>query len=752
MINILKLATSLKNPQSRRYRRVKTPTLLQMEAVECGATALGIVMAYYGRIVPLEELRVAAGVSRDGSKASNILKAARQYGFKANGYRKSVDTVLNGPLPAIIFWNFNHFVVLEGFGRDKVYLNDPARGPRTVSYDEFDGSFTGVTLIITPGPSFKAGGKRPSLLLALARRLRGSLPALCYVLLASLCLTLLGVVVPAFTRIFVDLVLIARQGEVVLPLLLAMSLGALGMGLFTWLQQRNLLRLEMKLALVGAGTFFWHILRLPIDFFNQRRAADISVRVGINDRIAQLLSGVVATNLLNVLLIACYVVVMIRYDIGLTVLGVAIALLNIICLRVMARRQEDGNQRLMNEHGKFMSTALNGLQMIETLKAMGSESDFFTRWAGYQANVLNAEQETGVTREIMSALPALLSAINIAAMITVGSLAIIEGRLSIGGLIAFQALMAAFLLPVSQLVHFGSRLQQTQADMTRIDDVLRYPTDTLATPALASTNELSSQKLAGKIELRNVTFGYSRLDPPLIKDFNLTIKPGARVALVGGSGSGKSTIAKLVAGIYTPWSGEICFDDQPRDAVPYAQIKNSLALVDQDIYLFANTVRENLTMWNESIPEASVIQAAKDALIHSDITARPGGYEHMVAEGGANFSGGQRQRLEIARALAGNPTILVMDEATSALDPITEKLIDDNIRQRGCTCLIVAHRLSTIRDCDEIIVLEKGRVVQRGTHDKLLRIDGPYVRLIKADETMQSTKRVMLDLFTTNAP
>jgi NHLM bacteriocin system ABC transporter peptidase/ATP-binding protein len=513
-----------------------------------------------------------------------------------------------------------------------------------------------------------------------------------------------------------------------------------------WLQQHYLLRLETKLAITTSSRFVWHILRLPIDFFYQRHTADISVRIGINDRIARLLSGELATNLLNVILILFYTVVMIQYDVLLTAIGVLMTILNIVTLRLVSRWRIDANQRLLNEQGKFISTAYSGLQMIETLKASGSEGDFFARWAGYQANSTNAEQELGLSTELLTAVPAILSTINIATILMVGGLRITTGALSIGELIAFQSLVTAFLLPVNQLVNLGNRLQQTEADMVRMDDVLRYPVDESVGGETAVTNPITSTKLSGFLTLKNITYGYSRLDDALISDFNLSLKPGARVALVGSSGSGKSTVARLVAGVHQAWEGEILFDGKPRIQIPPTQLKNSVTMVDQEIHLFMGSVRQNITMWDETIPEAQMVQAARDAAIHEDIAGRAGGYEYQVAEGGGNFSGGQRQRLEIARALAHNPTILVMDEATSALDPITEKMIDDNLRRRGCTCLIVAHRLSTIRDCDEILVLEKGRVVQRGTHEQMIHVDGPYARLIKADHATRSEASNVLDL------
>lgn len=728
-------------------RRIVTPTVLQMEAVECGAAAMAIVMEYYGAIVPLEQIRIACGVSRNGSKASNMLKAARDFGFKANGYKRTVQKVKDGTLPAIVFWNFNHFLVVEGFYKDKVYLNDPSTGPRVVSFEEFDSSFTGVTLILEPGEGFKKGGQKPSLLQNLAKRLKGSSEALIYILLASLLLTFLGVIVPSYTRIFIDQFLVNHIDVWVLPLLAAMLITIPVIYGLSWLQQHHLLRLETKLAISTSGQYFWHILRLPIDFFNQRYTADISIRVAINDDIARLLSGELATNFLNILLIIIYFYLMIQYNVLLTLIGVGIAGINIVALRYFSRRRKDANLRLLSEQGKLTSTAYGGLQIIETFKATGRESDFFSRWAGYQAKAINAEQDLNIPSELLAALPTVLTAVNIALILTVGGKQIIDGKLSMGELIAFQGLMTAFLLPVNQIVDLGTRLQKVQGDITRLDDVLRYPVQTMGGEVNDNPAFALDTKLSGQLKLNNITFGYSPLEPPLIENFNLNLKPGARVALVGGSGSGKSTIARLVAGVYEPWSGEILFDGMTREQIPSSRLHNSLAMVDQDIYLFEGSVRQNITMWDTTVPEASLIQAAKDAVIHDDISQRPGGYDHHVGESGANFSGGQRQRLEIARALSHDPTILVMDEATSALDPITEKSIDENLRRRGCTCLIVAHRLSTIRDCDEIIVLEKGKVVQRGTHNEMSRRAGPYANLIKTDDGLDTQSTSLLDLF-----
>jgi NHLM bacteriocin system ABC transporter peptidase/ATP-binding protein len=706
-----------------------------MEAVECGAAALGIVLAHFGRWVPLEELRIACGVSRDGSKASNVVKAARQYGLEAKGFKKEPGSLRSIRPPMILHWNFNHFVVLEGFGRKgEVHLNDPASGPRVVTGEELDQAFTGVVLTFQPGEGFEKRGEPPRLIPALRSRLAGARSALLFVLLAGLALVVPGLVAPVFSKVFIDSVLLENRRDWLPPLLWGMGLTALMTGALTWLQQVYLLRLETRLAVGASSRFLWHVLRLPSEFFSQRYAGDISSRVAINDRVAQLLSRDLATNALGALVIVFFAAILFQYDAVLTLVGIAIVSLNVAALRYVSRKRVDGNRRLVQDQGKLLGTAIGGLQTIETLKATGGESDLFTRWAGYQAKVVNGRQELERYTQILDAVPPLLSAVNTALILGIGGLRVMNGDMTLGGLVAFQLLMVLFIAPVNRLVSLGGKLQMVEGDMNRLDDVLRYRLDPAAGSGPdAAPAEGAPVKLSGRLELRGVSFGYSRLDPPLIEGLSLTLKPGARVALVGGSGSGKSTLSRLVTGLYQPWDGEILFDGRPRSAVPPRVMTNSLAAVDQSVFLFEGSVRENLTLWDDTIPLPEVVAAAKDACIHDDVAARPGGYESHVEEGGGNWSGGQRQRLEIARALVGRPSILVLDEATSALDPTTESRIDEALRRRGCTCLIVAHRLSTIRDADEILVLERGKVVQRGTHDELKGVEGPYARLISAE-------------------
>ncbi|HPA95542.1 MAG: NHLP family bacteriocin export ABC transporter peptidase/permease/ATPase subunit [Thermoanaerobaculia bacterium] len=712
-------------------RRRKTPTVLQMEAVECGAASLCMILGYHGRIVPLEECRAECGVSRDGSKASNVLKAARKYGLEAKGFKYELEDLFGLEYPCILFWNANHFVVLEGFRGEKVYLNDPAQGPRVISMEELDASFSGVVLTFAKGPDFKPGGEKPSLAGALRRRLIGSEAALSFVLLCGLFLVVPGLVIPTFSRIFVDEFLVAGRATIVKPLLVGMAVTLVLQGFLTWLQQHFLLRLETKLALQTSSNFFNHILRLPVGYFAQRFAGEIGSRVAINDKVASVVSGKLATTAIDCFMIVFYAALMARYSVGLTATVIGVALLNVVAIRVVARVRIDASRRLMADKGKLQGTAMNGLKMIETLKATGGETEYFSRWAGYQAKALRAEQHLRTLSDMTSVVPIFVGTLVTGTVLLMGGLRVMDGELTVGLLVAYQALTGGFTKPLGSLVNFGSTLQELEADLNRLDDVLRYPQDPLYTQDERADTGDQRLKLSGRIELTDVTFGYSPLEKPLIENFNLSIQPGQRIALVGGSGSGKSTAAKLISGLYRPWSGEVRFDGVPRDQLPRRLLSNSIGMVDQEIFLFAGTIRENITMWDGTIPAGRVTEAARDGAIAEVIEQRDGGYNGWVGEGGGNFSGGQRQRLEIARSMVGHPTILILDEATSALDPTTEAIVDDALRRRGCTCIIIAHRLSTIRDCDEIVVLQRGKIVQRGTHEEMKDVEGPYADLIR---------------------
>ena len=718
---------------------VRTPAILQMEAVECGAAALAIILAYYGRIVPLAELRSECGVSRDGSKASNVLKAARFYGLEAKGFKKPLQKLTEFKPPYIVFWNFNHFLVVEGFTKKKdyVYLSDPASGRRKITWDEFDKAYTGVVLVMEPGPNFQKGGKKKSTFVAFASRLQTSQSAIVFCLLAGLLLTIPRLAVPGFTKVFVDEILVANRQEWLRPLIVGMTLTAAVQILLAQMRFLYLRRLMVKLSVAMSGNYIWHTLRLPIGFYAQRFTGEISNRNDLNDKVANILSGRLATTVIDTVMIVFYAMIMFSYDGRLTTLAILFAALNFLALQFLSRTRIDANMKIAQENGKVAGVAIGGIQSIETVKASGLESDLFAKFSGYYAKMLNAQQEMALPTQILSNLPIFLTSLATTSILVYGGFLVMDGYLSIGSLVAFQSLTRQFLRPVNNLVGFGSTLQELEADLNRLDDVLENPLDPESKRTVSK--EVNNQnfiiqkdsfQLEGYIELQNMNFGYSRLEPPLIENLNLIIKPGQRVAFIGASGSGKSTVAKLVTGLYPLWSGEILFDGISRNRIPRSILANSLAMVEQDIFVFAGTVRENLTLWDPTVSDEDITRACQDAVIHDLILNMPGGYDAQLAEGGANMSGGQRQRLEIARALVRNPAILVLDEATSALDAETELIIDRNLRRRGCSCIVVAHRLSTIRDCDEIIVLDRGKVVQRGTHEELRDRGGAYARLI----------------------
>ncbi|CDK97859.1 ABC transporter related protein [Magnetospirillum gryphiswaldense MSR-1 v2] len=706
--------------------RVCTPTVLQMEAVECGAACLAMVLGHHGRFVPLEELRYACGVSRDGSKASNIVKAARAYGLKAKGFKMEPAGLRKLPLPLVVFWNFNHFVVVEGYGGGKVLLNDPATGPRAVSDLEFDESFTGVALAFETGPEFQTGGQPASAWNSLKGKLEGVKTPLLYLLATSLALSIPALLLPSFQRVYVDYYLIQHLGDWLVPLLSAMVVTALIRMALTWLQQENLLKLQTRLSVTASSRFLWHVLRLPVGFFAQRYGGEIATRVQLNDRVASLISGDLATAGLNAVTMASFALLMLQYDVLLTLVGLAFAAANLGALKLVSRRLSDANQKLLLDRGKLSGITTQNIGIIDSFKASGMEDLFFGRIAAYHAKVVTAEQDLARQRLFLQAAPLLLGGFASAAILTLGGFRVMEGGLTIGMLVAFQMLMAQFQAPVTSIVGLGGQLQEAVGYVNRLDDVLRHPRDPEFDAPAAAT-----RKLSGRVEVRDLVFGFSPLDPPLIEGFSLNLAPGARVALVGGSGSGKSTIGKLLAGFYRPWSGAIRFDDVPAAELGRETLRTSLAIVDQDIALFEGTVRDNLTLWDDTLPDDRMVRAAKDAAIHDVIAGRAQGYDSPVSEGGRNFSGGQCQRIEIARALAAEPTVLILDEATSALDAATEIQVVENLRRRGCTCIIIAHRLSTIRDCDEIVVLERGRIIQRGTHNAMMETDGPYRRLIE---------------------
>jgi NHLM bacteriocin system ABC transporter peptidase/ATP-binding protein len=722
-------------PRARRRRRV--PTVLQMEQTECGAASLGMVLASHGLWVPLGELRVACGISRDGAKASDLLRAARGYGLAAKGYRLDLAELHRSPMPLILFWGFNHFVVLEGIDPETgtAWINDPASGPRRVPADEFDSSFTGIALAFRPEEGFERGGTKPSLLRAMLARLGRSGGGVALLALLALGLVLPGLAAPFLTKVFVDEILVPGFHDWFVPLLIGLGLTILMRGGLTALQRALTARLQAKLSVLEGSRLFWHILRAPIEFFALRRVGDLSARIGATERVARLLTEQAGVALAAVVSLLLYGTAMLLYDPLLGSVALAILLCNTVLLRVMWRRQEDDSRRLARALGRVMATSMSTIAMIETVKASGSEAEAFGRWAGVQADYLVAQQASARTAALVSTAPPVLARLGDVAILGLGGLAVMRGEMTVGELVAFQALALGLAEPVATLTNLGASVQTMSGELARIDDVLGHrKAPQLDAPGLPAPAPLH---LSGRLELREVTFGYSPLAAPLLDRLSFVLEPGARIALVGASGSGKSTVGRLAAGLYRPWSGRILLDGHDVQDIAPAALAANVAYVDQSVFLFAGTVRDNLTLWDPTADDAALVRALDDAQLLEAIEARPGRLDSPLLEFGANLSGGQRQRMEIARALAADPVLVILDEATAALDPLVEERIETALRRRGCATLVIAHRLSTIRDADEIIVLERGQIVQRGRHEELAQQDGPYRHLMQADAGAQ---------------
>ena len=726
----------MKPAEERAKKRIKTPLLLQMHATECAAACLGSVLAHFGRWVPLTELRGRCEVSRDGSTAAGLSRAARHYGLECQGRSVQLNHLRKLELPLVLFWAFNHFLILEGFDRDHYYLNDPSTGRRKLSAEEFSKGFTGIALSFRPGPNFEPGGARPGILRRLPFWLRGSGQGLAYAVACGLMLALLALVAPALLTVMVDRVLGENQPWG-LPVASVMAGTAALVYFLTLLKHRFLRRLTVRIAIIAGNRCLSRLLRLPVEFFNNRLIGELTARVLSIDKIAKGLSEHFLGLLIEIAMSAVFLAVMLYYNPLLALIVLAFALLNAILVRLISRVRVDESHALRREQGLLLGVGTLMLNQSETLRMTAADDRFFARWSGHQARELAARQRFVELSHINSALPGLFMTLGHAAVLTFGGVQVINGDLTLGALVGFYVVAGMFLAPVGRFVEFADERQALENDIQRLDDITGTPEDPglmrrrRASEGIATLN--GRLRLAGKVKLRDVTFGYNPARPPLIKDFNLQIKAGQRVAIVGPSGSGKSTIARLVAGLYQPWSGEVLFDGHARDGIPEEVLSRSLSMVDQHIVLFSATVRDNITLWSPAVPDEDLVAAARDACIHDEILARPLGYATEVEEDGGNFSGGQRQRMEIARALTGNPTVLILDEATSALDAATEEYVDDALRRRGVTCLIVAHRLSTVRDCDQIIVMDKGEEVQRGTHDELMSDqEGAYYRLVRS--------------------
>ena len=709
----------------------RVPVIMQMEALECGAASLGMILAYYGRWVPLAQLRKDLGVSRDGANAMNIVRAAVNYGLQAKGYRYGKESLRRkATFPCIIHWNFNHFLVLDGFRGNRAYLNDPAGGSYSVSMEEFDEAYTGVCLLFKPGEDFRPEGRPASVLAFAGKRLKGSASAVFFIAFTTALVSVSNIFNPIFQLVFVDSILDENRSGWLPDLLLIMAAFAVMTGIVELIRTIYSYKINAKFSLASNAEFEWHLLQLPMEFFSQRMSGDIAATQESNESIANTFIQTLAPVVMNTAMMILYLLVMVNNSLLLTAIAVLSVAADMLASLQLSRRKINITRVQMQAKGKLYGTTLAGIDMIETIKASGAENGFFERWAGYQARVIDQQRMFVRLENGLGIVPELLMALTSSIVLSLGVWLSLRGQFTLGMIMAFHGLLMGFTAPAESIIKATHTIQEMRTNMERVQDVMEYPA--AVHPEKLAADQ-TYEKLSGELELKNLTFGYSRLDSPLVKDLNLRIEKGQKVAFVGASGCGKSTLTRLISGLYSPWSGEILFDGVPISEINRSVLTGSVAVVEQDITLFEDTIADNIRMWDSTVEDFDVILAARDADIHEDIMKRDGGYDSRLAEGGRDLSGGQRQRLEIARVLAQDPTIIIMDEATSALDARTEYEVVRKIHERGITEIIIAHRLSTIRDCDVIYVMQQGAIAEQGTHEELMARGGLYTALISME-------------------
>lgn len=715
-----------------RRKQQRVPTILQMEATECGAASLAMVLASYGRWVPLEELRAECGVSRNGANAKSVVQAARRYGLTASGIALDLHNLPNEQFPLIAHWNFDHFLVVEGTGPKGVYVNDPAQGRRLVSWKEADRALTGLVLRVAPGPDFQAGGRKPSVSSGLKWRLAGSSKGLAYLYVAGLAVAVPTLLSPMALQAFVDQFLVNGLSQwamlSVITLLVAMFL-MLWLSFWQGIVARQVTQV---LSVRQATMLVAHALRLPVSFYSQRYSGEIAARLHLVDSVSSVAAGQLIPAILGLVTSGAVTVALLLYAWPLAIVAIAAAAIVMVVLKLSARVRSDQAITLGREQAALSGAISYDLRTIDTLKATGGDELATRSILGLISRRNEAEVTLLKSGSLLGAVPGFVTAAAGAIIIGIGGVMVTQGSLLVGQFIAVVSLLPIFLAPLGTWVAMGSTLQQMGASLARLDDLLDQPVDPTSPEIGAVISPPQTPAEGSSLELRNVSFSYAPGSPKAVNDLSLVVTPGRRVALVGASGSGKSTASRIAVGLLPPTEGEVIIDGVALPDAPPGFLAGRLGYVDQEIVLFAGSIRDNITLFDDSIPDEAVRAAAIAAGVHEEIERRPNGYDATVADGGRNLSGGQRQRIEIARVMVMKPGILILDEATSALDPIVEKKVMDAVIESGAGVLVVAHRLSTVRDCDEIIVMTGGNVVERGTHAELMAAEGEYARLVGA--------------------
>jgi ATP-binding cassette, subfamily B, bacterial len=712
----------------RKVQKQRVPEIGQMSAVECGLACLAMVLSYHGRQTSIAELRAQSGLGRDGLSALSIVKIARNYNMRVRAISLQHADFRNIPLPAIVHWEFNHFLVVERSSSKGVSVVDPAQGRRQLTSEEFDQGFTGIAITLEPGVNFdrSMASSKLSLREYMLQYARQTPTTIVQVVGASLLLQCFGLVLPLLTKFVIDELLPLKINSLMPLLAVGIILLVITQSLATLLRDWLLVYLRARIDMQMMLDFFERLLTLPYAFFQVRSSGDLLSRMGSNTVIRDTLSNQLISTFLDSGTVIIYFIILTWQSLPFAGLALGLGMLQVILLLTSNRAIHELSRKELAAQGKsqgYMAEALSGMA---TLKAAGAEQQAMEQWTNLFLEQLNISVRRNYLSVILSNIMTALRMLTPLALLWLGALEVLNGSFSTGTMFALNALAASFLTPLGSLVSSGQSLQVVRAHFERLTDV------SSAEPEQDRTKALPPPYLSGRIQLNHVSFRYDAENQDVLRDINLQIEAGQKVALVGRTGSGKSTLGKLLLGLYLPTQGQILYDNFPLSNLDYQEVRRQFGVVMQDTSLFSGSVRQNIALHDNSMENEKIVKAAQLAAIHQDILQMPMGYETLVSEGGSALSGGQRQRLAIARAIAHNPAILLLDEATSSLDVLTEQQVEQNLHAVDCTQVIIAHRLSTIRDADVIVVLDRGNIVEKGSHFELMVRNGYYAQLVRS--------------------